>query len=1599
MSEKQEFYNYIDQQLNSFPDMLTEYREQTKKWYFQVADKGSAALDLPSLFSMDKKLKVSGESTTVGKDDGNYATKVSCPLSGKLEIESMFQSIYNVPLGGIDAIIKAEDGSETQTVTLDAEGKATVEGLTPGKYYEVVINNKPTAAEMDSLFAHYDELSGDLVDWLTGKWNTFKPEWENYFSSSAAQSVLSVVTHFADGIWKALKELWDGIGEIYDMLKDPQKALKDMADGAADIINAIKEAATGAPDMLEKALLFASDEAALYLFVRAMMAYISMVPLTGMLNKLAEMGGNALAGVLLGLLGGVIVTFIATPAVGVAYAVYRAVKTAGVAIKKVIEPLLKVIKEIFAFAKKLINKACEKFKRIAMNKGGKGVYRNGKLEYEANNRPNSKLHADKDDLPDSSSSSKNESGRSTQDSDATVCDKDPISMATGEELLALTDGHLIGLLPFEWKRLYRTGAVETNVGLGYGWSHTLSHRLTVDGDEIIWRDGEGKLTRFPKPSEQLPAITNRMAKSAAFLGSDAQQIVIASGEQFYTFHLSGDSGRLTTIKDPYDHTLTISYDRQHRPVRISTETNLRFELVYEHDLIARVDLYAYLTEKDEWQFVQTQVSYTYNGLSQLIAATNASGETEQYTYDEQHVIQSRELAGGAVFRWEWQGEGKDVRAVRQYSNLTQVDTRYEWDEDAGTVTLTNSDGSQQVYQHDENARLIKEVDGSGGEYLKEYDEKGRLTKETDALGNVTESVYNHDGELIAKIAPNGLTTHFSYRNGLLSQVQQDKAVWRYRHDRWGHITEQTDPLGHTTAYDYNDHGLIEKITYPDGGIHKLTWNRNGHLVDETTPQGEEIRYRYDILGRMRLRRDSQGVTELSYDRSGRLTKQVLPGGQTRFYEYNAYNKVTRFTDEQGRTTRYDYEFPLHLVTKKTNPDGSTVQYRYDNPFHFVSEIINERGESYQIDYTATGHVQREVTFDGRQFVYEYDAHTQLTAKTEIGSEGSELITRYAYNEQGKLIEKTLPDESTIQYSYDLLGNLTGVDDGQWPLAYEYDVLGRLTTEHQGWATSGYRYDAMGHLTGQLLPDGQQIDYAFNHGRLHQVNLNGHCLTQHQYQVSGLESSRTQGALTSHYQYDETGRLTEHRVRQAQQQTLFRRYQYNRSGNLTEVEDTLRGLTQYQYDPLDRLTQVRGSLSENFVHDPAGNLIQSRQSNVEGNRLLFQGDRHYQYDEFGNLIQESRGKNQSLTTTYQYDGQHRLTKVEKYDGTSAEYKYDAFGRRTHKTVTDKTGHQSTTEFLWQGDKLLAESGESHYQSYLYEYGSFKPLALLIGEGQDATPYFYHLDQIGTPLEITDVEGSIAWSVDYHSYGNVARQRKAEIVSPLRFQGQYFDEETGLHYNRHRYYNPETGRFITPDPIGLAGGLNNYQYVKNPTGWIDPLGLEQCVGSCAGGNTWNAFQKDHAGQFKTRAEASKAYNELKENQSPWPYGYDPESNVRTMQPGDTFNMIVDNGMEDMPGRFGTTDFISNSTYGRQNLAIKEGWKPTLDNVVTYRVRKQFDVYEGPVGPQVDGKIYLKGGGTQITFKEPQVAWSNARPNEYNNFTDDPYLEIVDIRKLDE
>ena len=171
-----------------------------------------------------------------------------------------------------------------------------------------------------------------------------------------------------------------------------------------------------------------------------------------------------------------------------------------------------------------------------------------------------------------------------------------------------------------------------------------------------------------------------------------------------------------------------------------------------------------------------------------------------------------------------------------------------------------------------------------------------------------------------------------------------------------------------------------------------------------------------------------------------------------------------------------------------------------------------------------------------------------------------------------------------------------------------------------------------------------------------------------------------------------------------------------------------------------------------------------------------------------------------------------------------YTYDPFGRRV--TKTDAFG---TTYFTWDGNRLLTESRGDSHQSYIYEQFGFTPIA---STNQEAELNYYHNDHLGTPQEVTNNQGEIVWEAEYATWGNTAKVTYKQVdanieeeveFQPLRFQGQYHDAETGLHYNRFRYYDPDIGRFISQDPIGLLGGNNLYQYAPNPVGWIDPLGL--------------------------------------------------------------------------------------------------------------------------------------------------------------------------------
>lgn len=947
----------------------------------------------------------------------------------------------------------------------------------------------------------------------------------------------------------------------------------------------------------------------------------------------------------------------------------------------------------------------------------------------------------------------------------------PVSLVTGEVQLTLTDGTLDGILPFDFTRLYRTSAVELDSGLGFGWRHSLSQHLELHGEQVLWIDPENRRTPFPRPTAARPLIHNSLSRAAIYLGEEPDELILAppgDTARFYHFR----DGRLTMISDAYGNRLTVQRDRFDRIQRLDNGADRALLLRYDLKHLIAIDYQVFQrcgSEAYTWRTEQTLVSYRYDARQRLIEATNTAGESERYDYDEQHVILQRQLAGGASFFWAWERSGKAARCIRHWASFAQMEVRYVWDD---------------------------------------------------------------QGRLIALLAPDETPMPCEHRHGYRHTRPHAQATWSYRRNSQGDTTAVTDPDGQITRYFYDPQGRLLTIRFPDQSSHRFVWNALGQLLEETLPDGALRNFSYDALGRRITRQDEHGaVTGYEWDAVGRMIRTTLPTGARRTFRYNAYGQVTAKTDELGRVTRYEYADDLHLVSRRINPDGSALKYRYDHAQLLLTEIDNEVGDTYRLDYTPSGLIRQETGFDGRRTAYSYDLNGQLLEKTEFGDDGSQLVTGYQRDSAGRLLIKTLPDGVKVEYHYDNFGRLISVDDGQdHPLEFEYDRQDRLITEHQGRGTLRYGYDVCGRLKRISLPDACVLDYhRAKGGALTAIDLNGRRLTSHRY-IGGREQQRQQGLLLSDYAYDELGRLQTHSVSQKQRPLYRRKYAYSTKGNLLQIADSRHGSRRYQYDALDRLTGVRHARdqsAENFTHDPAGNLLIHDRPGprvLQGNRLRRRCDSHYDYDAFGNLIRECRGMPPQVTR-FTYDSQHRLISVSTPEGQCVSYRYDAFGRRIRKTVDGQT-----TQFFWQGDQLIAESGPGHYRSYVYEPGTFRPLALLDGKGQaDACPFYYQLDHLGTPQELTSHAGTIVWSAQYTAHGKLREPghgNDERLEQPLRFQGQYFDAESGLHYNRYRYYHPDIGRYLTQDPLKLAGGLNPYRYARNPTGWVSPSG--------AGGN---------------------------------------------------------------------------------------------------------------------------------------------------------------------
>ncbi|WP_313282146.1 RHS repeat-associated core domain-containing protein [Delftia tsuruhatensis] len=931
---------------------------------------------------------------------------------------------------------------------------------------------------------------------------------------------------------------------------------------------------------------------------------------------------------------------------------------------------------------------------------------------------------------------------------------------------------------------------------------------------------------------------------------------------------------------------------------------------------------------------QTLAQYAYDAQGQLISTHHGSQPYRQYAWRSGVLVGYRKSSGHRYFA-QYDIEGPQGRVLRSWCADTPVpgqdDDRFTYLPHERVTRHTDGLGRTTAYHWDARFNIIATViaEGTPEQIIEQTptDATGASTGRIDPLGRRTTLRRDARGNLVQIIDAMGHATTLQYNPLDLVTTLRDALghEWHQEYDGRGHLVQATDPLGRTTRYRHDARGRTVEVIDAKGGSKRLAWDEADRLVAYTDCSGQTTRFAYDALGQPVLRTDALGQqTRYEYNDAGQLIRVIepsspagpssQPASPTHLYVWNGEGHLLAYTDPMGQSTRYTYDGMGRPLTR-IDAAGRSLAYHYDRAGRLIA-LDNENHARTHFRYDLRDQLTDEVGFDGRWQRYIYNAAGELTHVIEAGGSdaGPGKVTCFERDALGRLLAKramghTGPVEETT-YRYDALGRLTQAGNAASHLAFAYDPVGQLLSETQtlqalGNATGPARhklqrslshgYDELGNRTHTRMPDGRTLHWLFyGSGHLHQINISAaqgpdqppaahQVIADMERDALHREVRRSQGALSSRYDWDPAGRLLRHRaalqgsghvIRPGNSNaTLERGYAYDAAGQLIARADSLRGRQDFRYDPTGRILAslpAQGSplARELFAFDPAGNLLDSLPGKdgqpvdttlgvVGDNRLRFYQDLHFEYDVHGNVTKRTRGNQKAgtqevLDLTWNADHQLIESNTTRHGVTQAtRYAYDPLGRRVAKS--DAFG---STHYLWDGDLMVHSQRGARQALYIYEPGSFVPLATIQGAGEEHSTYWYQCDQIGAPLELTDEQGQVAWAADYKVWGEavmrsvlrtgtddqpvsarawgskpVAPPPPPPVEQPFRFQGQQFDEETGLHYNRFRYYDPVVGKFISQDPIRFLGDHNFYTFAPNTTEWIDPLGL---VNSCATGS---------------------------------------------------------------------------------------------------------------------------------------------------------------------
>jgi len=995
------------------------------------------------------------------------------------------------------------------------------------------------------------------------------------------------------------------------------------------------------------------------------------------------------------------------------------------------------------------------------------------------------------------------------------------------------------------------------------------------GYEWRWRDDT--VLAFDRDARLL-SMTDAQGEATRLSYDARNRLTRVVDPQNRSLQLDYDNdGRLASITDPGQLTTRYIYDADGNLSMVSypdqTQRTYHYEDPHDGRNLTGISV------NDEPGKATRIVTWSYDANDRATSSMHTDGADKvMLTYGERQTTATDAQGRQSVYQAGIRFGIPIVQAIRGpgCSSCGVGDIGYAYNDALQLIRITEHDGAAQLFEYDESGRLqrwSKQTVGSESQWLARFAYLGRSERITE----MARPSIKPGGEHLLRIRyddrqqpveaiesgyapePNGgyigieRSQHFRFEQGVLT------AVDGYRTD----VDDSTQPT-------WDEAGLLQGVEFPGGGSLKvLDRDAYGRVIQIQSDHRVPLNLSYNTAGKVTSIRNSNGELRYGYDAHQRLRYiefggrriEVADGGQAARGQAAAADmsaprkpvslsgdvtgrprkpqtpfagslisdgsagRIAAVTDARGNTTRYGSDDFGRTVFIESPDTGLTV-YEYDEADN-LRRKTQSTGQTVKFEHDA-GNRLRRASLPDREIRFEWTdvadkkrlSHIDATVDTEtleyddagrikrfirqVG--GREYGTTYRYDHQGRLIERTLPDRRTLRYRYHDEGpqerKLAEIAQARRPGRDEPIVQG-LNDEPEHSATRDW-----------IAGNGIVTTWESANGHLQGLNISG----LHDY----------------HYNYARNGKI----IGIDDGNHIDQRYRYDQEGRL-DFALTPTALFGYRYDANgNRIRAVINGEHREYIYSSDSNqLREERQAPsswmapLSMPSLQTAAYRTPRLDIEVAYVQPVATRRSGEVATLgavavQYDTNGQVKALYRGKTRIAAYQYNSRGERIIKQIFDAHGGSMYARtYLYENQQLAAEANERGEIERQYVYLGHIPVAVLAKEGT----YNIHTNHLGAPVAVTDERQRVIWQAAYEPFGRAQIDEDPDgdgrsFVLNLRLPGQYEDEESGLYYNYHRYYDPSAGRYISSDPMGLKAGMNTFAYVTNdPVNNIDPLGL--------------------------------------------------------------------------------------------------------------------------------------------------------------------------------